>query len=161
MNYEPENLNRWERPKHYFGAEWPEYYSAGVSRNRDSNCRERANFDAMIALLEGQEFEIVRESHFLVGWIEWIAIHQDDTEALKIADEAIGRLENYPVLDDYLHSEYEMEKANEVWSNCYDWRERCEYIREYRSQFDFRNLSDMIQCVRGNYFAGYASELIN
>ena len=161
MSYEPEYLNRWERPKYYFGAEWPEYYSAGVGRSRDSDCLERANFDAMLSLLEGKEYEIVCESHWAVGWVEWIAIHQDATEALKIADKAIAELEDYPVLDDELFSEYETNEANEVWANCYDWRQRCEYIRKHRSQFDFSDLADMIGCVRGKYFAGYACELIN
>lgn len=40
-------------------------------------------------------------------------------------------------------------------------RERVEYIRKHRSQFEFRDFADMLGCVRGKYFAGYASELIH
>jgi hypothetical protein len=35
---------------------------------------------------------VVRETHYLVGWVEWIAIHQDDEKALKIADDITGKL---------------------------------------------------------------------
>jgi hypothetical protein len=39
-------------------------------------------------------------------------------------------------------------------------KERIAYIRKHRSEFEFADLRDMLSCVRGNYFAGYASELI-
>ena len=35
---------------------------------------------------------VVRETHWAVGWVEWIAIHQDDEKALKIADDITGKL---------------------------------------------------------------------
>jgi len=58
-------------------------------------------------------------------------------------------------------SEYETEEANDVWRDCYRPEERIDYIRKHRSQFKFRGLSDLIGCVRGHYFAGYASELLS
>ena len=41
------NIERWKVPQHYFGAQWPDYYSAGVGRSRDSSALELANFDVM------------------------------------------------------------------------------------------------------------------
>jgi hypothetical protein len=64
-------------------------------------------------------------------------------------------------LDESDFSEVEQEEANETWRNCYDVSERVKYIREHRSQFEFHDLGDMLGCVRGNYFAGYASELLS
>ena len=50
--------------------------------------------------------------------------------------------------------------ADETWKNCYDEKERIAYIRKFHYQFDFRDFADLLACVRGKYFAGYASELI-
>ncbi|MEH2569789.1 hypothetical protein [Bradyrhizobium sp. AZCC 2289] len=41
---------------------------------------------------ESETVIVVRETHYLVGWVEWIAIHQDDEKALKIADDITGKL---------------------------------------------------------------------
>ena len=61
--------------------------------------------------------------------------------------------------DDWSTLEYE--EAGEVWQNCYSVQERIDYIREYRSQFEFHDFKDMWACVHGEYFAGYASELLH
>jgi hypothetical protein len=161
--YEPKHIKRWTMPKDYFGEVWPAYYSSGVGRSRDSDDLEESNFHTMLKLLGGESetVQIVRESHWLVGWIEWIAIHQDDEKALQIADETKGRLEDYPVLDESDWCEREMESANTVWRECYSVAERVKYIRENRYQFEFRDYADLIGCVRGQYFAGYASELLS
>lgn len=160
---EPVNLKRWTMPKNYFGESWPDYYSAGVGQSRDSDALERSNFRVMLAKLGGESETVivVRENHWAVGWVEWIAVHADDDKALSVADEQCDRLKDYPVLCEDDWSEFESEDANETWKNCYDWRERVEYIRDHDSQFDFNSFADMLGCVRGDYFAGYASELLN
>jgi len=133
------------------GATWHDYYGAGFGRHRDSDCLERANFRAALTALgfdedgsppvdcptiteDGDDVPtriIVRENHWAVGWVEWIAIHETDTEGLTIADELRERVEDYPVLDDELYSEFEGAECSEVWSNCYNKRERLEYLREH------------------------------
>lgn len=170
--YEPRYLQRWAMPKCYLGAEWPEYYGSGFGRTRDSDALERANFDTAWQAIEKAAGEattpdgeypavqIVRENHWAVGWIEWIAIHETCEAALSVADDLKERYENYPCLDESLWSEYESDEANSVWKDCYSWQERIAYIREHDSQFDFRDFADLCSCVRGEYFAGYASELI-
>lgn len=91
----PQHLRRWQRPSNYCGAEWIDYYSAGVGQSRDSDALERANFDAMLKALGGERDDeglalslvrVVRETHWAVGWVEWIAIHERATEALQLAD---------------------------------------------------------------------------
>lgn len=161
--YEPALLRRWTMPDHYFGETWPNYYSAGVGRSRDSDCLEESNFHTMLALIGGESdtVTVVRESHWAVGWVEWIAIHQDDTKALQAADEAKAGLEDYPVLNEDDWSERETKAANDVWKGCYSPAERIRYIRTHRSQFEFHNYADMLGCVRGDYFAGDASELLS
>ena len=58
-------------------------------------------------------------------------------------------------------SEVEQEDASETWRNCYSDRERLAYVRDHRDQFEFHDFKDLLSCVRGEYFAGYASELLN
>lgn len=163
MAYEPTHLNRWTLPQHYMGEIWPDYYSSGFGQSRDSDALERSNFTVALRKLGGESETvfIVRESHWAVGWVEWIAIHESDTKALQIADNLRERYDNYPALDESHWSELEQEEANETWANCFNPQERIEYIREHRSQFEFHDLADMLGCVRGQYFCGYASELLN
>ena len=161
-DYEPTNLKLWTMPENYFGEVWPATYSAGVGQSRDSSALERSNFAAMLKAIGGESetVTVVRESHWAVGWVEWIAIHQDDSAALKTADDIQKRLEDYPVIDESDWSEREDEDAQEIWTNCYNDSERLAYIRKHRSQFEFSDYADLIGCVRGRYFAGYVSELI-
>lgn len=166
----PETLELWELPSHYFGAEWEGWY-VFLFRNRDSSIMETMNFDIAFERLkkvfnselsiDGMEsVQIIRESHWAVGWIEWIAIHSSDIEALKEADKINKKLESYPCLNDDKLSELEDKEAQRVWKENYNNEERLEYIREHRNQFEFYNYSDLISNVRGNSFCGYASELI-
>ena len=115
----PKHLKRWSIPSHYFGASWPNYYSAGVGQSRDSDCLEQSNFAVMLEALGGETetVVVVRESHWAVGWVEWIAIHELDTVALAKADEQCERLANYPVLNEEDWSEREWNGQCEVWEN--------------------------------------------
>jgi hypothetical protein len=160
--YQPRNLNRWTRPDHYFGAEWPNHFSAGVGQHRDSDALARSNFRCMLRALGGESdtVRVIREGHWAVGWVEWIAIHESDATALEIADDIAAALADYPVVDESDFSELENEDAQQVWSQCYDDAGRIDYIRRHRGHFEFRDFSDLIGCARGRYFAGYASELL-
>jgi len=164
--YTPQYLDKWTLPPYYMGEEWPEYY-VFLSQSRDSDCLTRSNFRCALSQLQAipSEYEhsvqVVRESHWAVGWVEWIAIHEGDVENLRLADTMAKKIEGYPVLNEEDFSMLEMEEANEIWANCYDWKERIEYIRKHRGQFEFRSFSDILNCVRGKYFSGYASELIH
>jgi hypothetical protein len=163
MAFEPVHLKRWTMPDSYFGEVWPDYYSAGVGQSRDSDTLERSNFASMLQELgfESETVLVVRENHWAVGWVEWIAIHATDEVALRKADRIVDGLNSYPVVNESHWSELEMEEANEVWRDCYTDRERVAYMRANPSQFEFYNFKDMMRCARGRYFAGYASELLN
>lgn len=167
--YTPERLNRWARPRDYFGDDWYDYYGSGCGRHRDSGVLERANFRAMLNALgfdagenvgddcpvEGDDDEptriIVREDHWAAGWVEWIAIHESDAAGLKIADDIAERLEDYPIIDETVHSEIEDADCRETWSNCYDPRERLEYLREhmYTQEGVFRSVR---AACRGDWY---------
>jgi hypothetical protein len=122
------HLHKWTRPQCYIGAEWHDYYSAGAGQSRDSDCLEQSNFAVMLSELGGESdtVTVVRESHWAVGWVEWIAIHESDTAALAVADAACERLANYPILDEEDWSEREWNAACEVWEQS-SLRDRVEY----------------------------------
>jgi len=53
----------------------------------------------------------------MVGWVEWIAIHQDDETALRKADEIKGALADYPVVNEDDWSELEWNEAADYWDS--------------------------------------------
>lgn len=162
MTYEPTNLQRWTRPDHYIGESWPDYYSSGFGQSRDSGALERSNFRSALAALGGETETVivVRERHWAVGWVEWIAIHESNDMALQKADDLRDAYENYPVVDESAWSEEEHNEAQEVWANCYDNKGRIAYMRKHRGQFDFSTLAEVFLCARGKAFWGDASELL-
>lgn len=159
--YRPKHLERWTLPPCYMGAEWPDYF-VFLGRTRDSRCLEESNFWSGLEAIGGETDTVmaISENHWACGWVEWIAIHESDSAALRAADEIMEALEDYPVVDEDDFSRREDDAASETWRTCYSAKERCSYIRQNRSQFDFDSLADMIRCVRGEFFNGYASELI-
>jgi hypothetical protein len=181
-----EHLTLWARPSHYIGATWFDYYPL-AGQSRDSDELEQSNFRSFKAALDAKAkelncvdvpnpdsgaeadrdetipaFTVERSSHWAVGWVETLLVHKDAPQALlEWCDAQLERLDNYPVFDEEDYSELEMESADETWKNCYNVAERVEYIRRHRSQFEFHDFADLLGCVRGNYFAGYASELLS
>jgi len=129
-------ISRWALPANYCGEIWPDYYSAGAGQHRDSDTLSRSNFAAMLSDLGGESETVivVRESHFLVGWVEWIAIHESDTKALQIANHNCQRLEDYPVLDEDAWIELEYEEASVYWNNLSP-RDKVQYAMDIRERF--------------------------
>jgi hypothetical protein len=124
------NLEPWNRPQHYFGKSWDGWLVAPCGQSRDSDSVEASNFRVLVERLEAVDDEdaeafirtggsdademccghtVVRESHFLVGWVEWIAIPPHATKSIAIALEAQRALEEYPILDEEDHSALDLE----------------------------------------------------
>jgi hypothetical protein len=154
-------MELWTMPDSYMGETWYDYFIF-LGRHRDSDDLTNSNFICGLRAIGGESDTvlIVNEGHWAVGWVEWIAIHKSDLTAIELANEILDALSDYPVLDDSDFSQREMESANQVWANCYDAKERVEYIRKFRDQFNFHNFKDLMGCVRGEYFSGYSSELL-
>jgi hypothetical protein len=133
-----------------------------LGRNRDSDCLAESNFACALKELGGESktVEIHRFGHWLCGWLEIILIAPSAPDKVASAEEMIDALSDYPILDESDFSERETEAAQHVWKNCYSTKDRVEYIKKHCEQFEFRSFSDMLGCVRGNYFSGYANELL-
>lgn len=132
-NYTPKP---WKRGECYIGQEWQGWF-VFLGQHRDSNALDRSNFDAAFQLLEPlstnvdqdeetPSVQVVRENHWAVGWVEWIAIHGSNTAALAEANRIAERLENYPVLDDDAFYKLESDEAMGQWAS---WGRR-EFIQE-------------------------------
>lgn len=123
-------LQKWTHPESYSGSSWNEYF-VFLGQNRDSGALDRSNFKCGLAAIGGESdtVHIVRERHWACGWIEWIAIHQDDAEALAVADNIARGLEDYPVINEDDWSELEYYEACEFWASL-SVRERADYCRD-------------------------------
>ena len=133
---------------------------APVSQTRDSDALDRSNFETMQRILDdaGGDYEVHRFGHWGPGWFEIILV-EPGTKCASEAEECEGALANYPVLDDENFCELETQEADEVWRECYTVADRIEYIRNASpGEFEFGSFADLLGCVRGHYFAGYASE---
>lgn len=172
--FTPQHIKRWNHPSNYAGATWENYYSSGFGQSRDSSELEESNFAFVLRNLQNlPTWEnatddedavsryVVRESHWAVGWVEWIAIHETDIAALEFCDKCKADAENYVALDEDDWGQREDESAQRVWKDCYNTTERLAYVRDHRSQFEFDSFADMLGCIRGKYFCGYASELLH
>jgi hypothetical protein len=159
------NVTEWKYPKDYCGAEWHGWYSAGFGQSRDSDALEASNFQsaydalkplANVMSVETQDIpnalddecsvQIVRESHWAVGWVEWIAIHSSNLPALEKARELCKRANDYPVLDEEDFSNRESEECERVWRDCFDAGERVNYLR--RHSYTTSSFADLLQAVR-------------
>ena len=120
-------LKRWTLPDSYSGAEWAEYF-VFLGQHRDSDALSRSNFECGLDALGGESETVivVRERHWAVGWIEWIAIHESDDGALEIAEEIMCGLSDYPVLNETHFYDLERTEAEQYWEDM-SVRDRMDY----------------------------------
>lgn len=136
MKYQPEHLKRWTRPSD-FGQHVDDWFYTSkafvfLGRHRDSDALTESNFECALAALGGESdtVQVIREGHWAVGWVEWIAIHESDSEALECADEIQAALSDYPVLDESDLSDREWSMAQDTWDNCWSLRDKVEACKE-------------------------------
>jgi len=115
------NLERWTRPGSFMAMDdgW-QYSNAAfvfLGRHRESDLLTESNFECGLAAIGGESdtVEVVRESHWAVGWVEWIAIHESDIKALECASGIMDSLNDYPVVNEDHFSEKEWEAAQDMW----------------------------------------------
>lgn len=125
------HLKRWTMPESYFGEVWPDYF-VFLGQHRESDSVTRSNFQVGLDRLGGESetVQVVRERHWAVGWVEWIAIHESDTAALDKAEEMLAKIEGYPVLSDDHWSELEWNEAQDYWASL-SLSERVDLCRDH------------------------------
>jgi hypothetical protein len=118
-------LKKWERPDNYIGPNYDSYY-VGLGISRDSHALERSNFRTALKLLGGESscgcdddckcaVRVIRDSHWAVGWIEYVLVHESATDKVAILSNIQESLSDYPVLDDDDFIQEEKDEADETW----------------------------------------------
>lgn len=142
--------------------------------NRESDCLDRSNEAVILKALrpwtgwhkDGDHVDILSHGHWAVGHVNGFLIRVYGTDGTTITPaflayaELATAIDEYQILDEADFSEKEQEDADLTWKNCFNEKERLAYIRKHRGQFEFHTFADLLGCIRGNYFAGYASELL-
>lgn len=136
------HIEKWTRPSNYMGPNYYGYYQGPV-QHRDSDALGRSNFRMALSLLGGESPEqieltegqddsehiwpvmVIRDSHWAVGWIEYILVHESAIDKLEILNKIYEDLDGYPVLDESDFTEEEMNEANETLEN---------YASEFRKE---------------------------
>jgi hypothetical protein len=92
-------------------------FVVSVGQNRDSDILQKANFAAALDMFGGESdtVQVERIGHWGCGWFEIIVIDPRDQKALETAYSIKNSLEDYPVLDDSIYSEFEIEYQNETF----------------------------------------------
>lgn len=98
-------MSRW-RGEHYIGERYDDCFVL-LTRCRDSDALEESNFHTALRLIGGESetVKVARSSHWLVGWVEQILIHESDVEKVELGNQIVAQLEEYPVLDEDDYSE--------------------------------------------------------
>ena len=134
-------MNKWQKADNYMGQNYSDYYVSLV-QSRDSDILEQSNFDTALKQLGGvtDTVLVVRSSHWAVGWIEWIAIHESDTDAIATGENIEHEMADYPVLDEEDYCQREYDYVVDTWLNAYSLQDRIDLCKEYNeSIFASRN----------------------
>lgn len=149
-------LKKWAHPDHYAGETYFEYY-CGLGRHRDSDLLQESNFESALERLGGESETVIvaRAGHWAVGWVESILVHESNKKALKILNQILVDLDNYPVLDESDFSERESEYQAE-----YAEQAKEDLAEALATHFRIRNSKELqdiafelnmdMQCYAGN-----------
>ena len=109
-------MKKWERVDNYIGETYFDYYVL-LSRHRDSGLVEESNFNSALKALNGESdtVKVIRSSHWAVGWIEVILIHESDKESIDKGNDIEESLNNYPILDEDAFGDLVSEKEKEMY----------------------------------------------
>ena len=138
---------------------------APVIRTRDSDCLEESNYACARRLLakadvEGEDWEDHRFGHWACGWLEIILVRPGSACAAVAACLETELKEGYCALDEDDWIERETTAAQDTWRDCYTDHLRIEYMRDYRTEFEFHSFADMLACARGKFFNGDVCRLL-
>ena len=111
-----------------------------ASAKAETQCLERANFQAMIKALGGESETVIinRSGHWAVGWVESILIHESDLKALKVANEIMESFQDYPIID--VDTLFEVDQ--EELESTFDFF-RCEFVQTILDLVGIESESDL------------------
>jgi len=138
-------IEKWTRPDSFMafthGAPYNGEWYVFLGQHRESSILDQVNFITGLRELGGTSdtVMVVQESCSLVGWIQWIAIHESDTESLEKADDMLCAIADYPVLDEMAYSEHQTDEMYQYWEKL-SLRDRMEWASDgYCSAMEIRH----------------------
>jgi len=126
-------LERWTYDREYSGTSYSEYFQV-IGRARDSHHIDVSNFETALARLGGESETVIvaRATHWAVGWVETVMVHESDSAALTVAQEICDDLDAYHALDEEDCVRRESEATAALWEQL-PLRERVEICGKYGS----------------------------
>lgn len=111
-------MSGWDNMSNYAG-EMLVGWVVGFGQTRDSDALDRANFQASLTGLGGEDEEagvrVARFGHWACGWIEQILVRTDATDKLQVLLEQMNKTAKYPVLDEQEFQEEEQQEKQETF----------------------------------------------
>jgi hypothetical protein len=95
-------LEKWKHADNYLGTDYSEYYIV-CGQHRDSDYVQQSNFIVATQKLGGEsepDVIIARSTHYLVGWVEHLMVHESAEEKLMVATDIVNDIEQCGVLDE-------------------------------------------------------------
>jgi len=139
MNFH--GLQSWQRPSNYIGPSW-DGWMIFLTRTRDSGLLTNHNFATALKKLEAlpkvkgigkTTVQVVRDNHWAVGWIEWIAIHPRNKAATALAEQLAKKMDDYPILDETGYGEAEHAAVCETWEQM-SLKERASTLKKHNPE---------------------------
>jgi hypothetical protein len=139
-----------KRSAAYWGERGEWYIVA--AQTRDSDTIDRSNFAVLLEMLGGESdgVAVERASHWAVGWVEYLIVAPGNRQGLRTAIEAHSSYSDYPLLDESHHSEVEDTECRETWENCFNERERAEYLRKHL--YTVKGFRELRAAVKGDWY---------
>jgi hypothetical protein len=133
----PQYLNRWTKQKNYIGHDWSNYYIAYSYTPNQSSLLQKSNWDAFLSKLddyiknEDCDVEVTKFNSWVSDFYQ-ILIHEDENEALLVAEDLRDEMRFYPVLDEdyYCKLQHKQQLENIEWLAGCD-EEKAVKIHEY------------------------------
>lgn len=155
-----ENPSGFDSFKNYAGEIPNPDWLVLLTRSRDSDILTESNFAIALERLGGEsdDVEVFRFGHWACGWWEVIGV-REGTGAEETAREIAEELEAFPILSEEDFSRREEEEAENVWRD-FTSQERIQWLRK-NSGWDWIDRWPTLRAaIRGEFFPGYASDLI-
>lgn len=158
-----ERLKLWERPPHYVGYDWRNWYPVISQVPTSGDLLAESNFATALERLEAVASEgsneiaevdcdmesepvacvqTAHERHWAVSWVETVMVHKNAPQAvIGEADAIVKALDSYPVLDEDDWSCREWGWFSEQWDSM-SVKERVELVQECHGY----TLRDCLSC---------------
>lgn len=113
----PDSFAMFDRSRPWFQPSGWGFTPLGT--HRDADTLTRSNWEVITKDLLARfpdAFDVVKTSHWAVGWFDHLAVDTSNDEAMEALAERVCSLAEYPIADESHLSDLEFNEACEVWN---------------------------------------------